>query len=507
MKWIEAIIMVLAEEGRPMTYKEITQKILEKKYVNTSGKIPEQIVGGILSENRDAQFQHLCEEGKLKGKYALVGTTVTATHPKIEKGSPAADKSVGRAAPVVARPSASYRPGDPNYRKVSDITDFQDLTQQESKLLELIVNFRLPLVKGGVCFADILKNLEKVEFSKEKKTRPQSIDAEFLRNKLDELKEQIAKIESKIENNPNLRNSYDPLLRRMRSAAEKAEGRLADAGDKVVEKVPVLGEFVSENHPKPKVVIYYKNIQSTCRERWTVMAGVFVHEMFHAWNYFHARGKRSVLAIDEPMVEFGALYFLKELKISTISESHDMRGDVSLVSWKNECIVRDKQESIGNVAAYGFGYYLFENLGESVINSRNWIETYSRKSASINESDEPVKNSESALIPLYPFMSEDEVKEWFNEIIFDGKTYSVTARKSLAAKTTLHVSLQDLVLACIKTIGRKCFDTQDLYAFAPIFKVCVPQCKNLEDALKQQLDELVKEGVLEALPPDCYSIK
>ena len=198
---------------------------------------------------------------------------------------------------------------------------------------------------------------------------------------------------------------------------------------------------------------------------------------------------------------------MKELKISTISESHDLRGDVSLVSWKNECIVRDKQESIGNVAAYGFGYYLFNNLGESVIDSRNWIETYSRRSASINDSDEPVKNSESALIPLYPFMSEDEVKEWFNEIIFEGKTYSVTTGKSAAAKAGLPVSLRALLLACIETIGRKCFSLQDLYAFAPIFKVCVPQCMNLEDALKQQLEELVKEGVLEALPHDCYSIK
>lgn len=30
---------------------------------------------------------------------------------------------------------------------------------------------------------------------------------------------------------------------------------------------------------------------------------------------------------------------------------------------------------------------------------------------------------------------------------------------------------------------------------------------NLEDALKQQLDELVKEDVLEALSHDCYVVK
>ena len=74
-------------------------------------------------------------------------------------------------------------------------------------------------------------------------------------------------------------------------------------------------------------------------------------------------------------------------------------------------------------------------------------------------------------------------------------------------KVDLNVSLRDLVLACIETIGRKCFDAQELYAFIPIFTLCVPQCQNLEEALKQQLDELVKDGVLDALPQDCYSIK
>ena len=74
-------------------------------------------------------------------------------------------------------------------------------------------------------------------------------------------------------------------------------------------------------------------------------------------------------------------------------------------------------------------------------------------------------------------------------------------------KVDLNVSLRDLVLACIETIGRKCFDAQELYAFMPIFNVCVPQCQNLEEALKQQLDELVKEGLLDALPHSCYSLK
>ena len=55
--------------------------------------------------------------------------------------------------------------------------------------------------------------------------------------------------------------------------------------------------------------------------------------------------------------------------------------------------------------------------------------------------------------------------------------------------------------------GRCLVVNKRLYAFAPIFKACMPHCSNLEHVLKQQLDELVKEGHLEALPPDCYRVK
>ena len=74
-------------------------------------------------------------------------------------------------------------------------------------------------------------------------------------------------------------------------------------------------------------------------------------------------------------------------------------------------------------------------------------------------------------------------------------------------KVDLNVSLRDLVLACIETIGRKYFEAKELYAFAPIFKACMPHCPNLEEALKQELHELVKEHLLDTLPDDCYCVK
>lgn len=487
VKWVVAIRDILAKNGAPMHYMKILKEFIEQGYIGNYNNTPDKSMLSRLSTN-ETLFEQLG-----KGVYNLVGTSASTPH---------SHKAVGGKVPVAVRPCALYSSDDSAYKKASSFIDSPVPSQDEKDLLELIVNFQLGLESEAVCFADILNDLE-VVFSEEDKKRDQDdIDKAFLQEKLDELKEKMEITEGDIERNPGS-NYLGDLWKRMDSAAKAAQDLLdKDSGDKVLR----LGEFIlpeRDGLDKPKVVIYYKNIESFCKnysERWKVMAGVFVHEMFHAWNYFHAGGKRSVLAIDEPMVEFETLYFLKELGAFTSSEK------VSRVSWKYECLVHDKQQSIGDVAAYGFGYYLFKNLIDD--DPRKWIETYSEKSASIN-CDSCVEKAEKALIPIYPFRSEseDDVLKLFEKIIFNKRAIPATAEKFDETKTGSHVSLRDLVLACIETIGRKCFDAQELYAFAPIFKACMPHCSDLEDALKQQLDELVKDRILEDLTHDCYCVK
>lgn len=497
MKWIEAITAVLAKAGTSMSFTDITDEVFAKGYRTKRTKHSYQVVYSRLYEETSL-FKNLGS-----GYFELIGTSVTA--PSSHK------KAVGGVGSVVVRPCTSYAPSDPKYKRASDFVKGSSvLSPLEMNLLELIVNFRLPLEKGEVCFADILDKLD-VEIL-EKEGRPQSVDAGLLKKKLGELKEQIADMEAKAEHNPNLRNEneYERKLGLMRSAAREAEKRLREASDGKIEfEIPRFGKFVSGNkESKPKVVIYLKSIEKSIRgieSRWSVMASVFVHEMFHAWNYFIAGGRKSVLAIDEPMVEFATLYFLKELKAFTSSQSHSLEGNMSCVKLHREFRVQNKQESIGDVAAYGFGYYLFKEFEKGNVDPIKWIETYSKKSASI--SHPYVEKVEKTLIPIYPFKSESKVMKWFEKIIFSGRATLATTGMSTATKVGLDVSLRDLVLACIKTIGRKCFDAQELYAFAPIFKVCLPECKNLESALKQQLDELVKEGHLDALRGDCYGMK
>ena len=496
MQWEKAIRKVLADEGKPMHYIEIMKKIIKNGYRIDYGNTPDGTVNSRLSSNtisnKNSKSKKLFEEvEKGKGFYTLAGTSATEDIDCEDIDCEDIDWEDIDCEDFGDTEVTPKKTVDSAYKKASDFITSTVPSRDGKELLELIVNF--PLAKGVVCFADILDKLE-VKFSDEDKKRDQTIDKALLEEKLEELKKHI----KEAEYNHQLWNLYGALF-------NKAERLLADSGDKVVVSDPLFGEFIPgrDGEDNPKVVIYYENIKRFYCEKWEfVAAGVFVHEMFHAWNYFKAEQKpRSVLAIDEPMVEFETLYFLKELETFAPSRSHHLK-DVSL-EWENR--VRNKQISIGDMAAYGFGYYLFKNLSKSD-DSIEWIETYSKKSASIKGSNELVKEVENTLIPIYPFKSEAKVMEWFRKIIFDRQTTYVTTGKS-AVKAGSHVSLRDLVLACIETIGRKCFDAQELYAFAPIFKVCVPQYQNLESALKQQLDELVNEGRLEALPHSCYSMK
>ena len=499
MDWDEAIRKVLDKKGSPMRAGEIVKEIIEQGYRIDYGNTPDGTVRTVSSINERGWFKI-----ETRGLINLVGTSASTPH---------SHKAVGGKVTVDVRPCALYSSDNPAYKKASSFIDSPVPSQDEKDLLELIVNFQLGLVREDVCFADKLNDL-KVVFSDEDKKRDQDdIDKAFLQEKLDELKTKMEITELEKERNPDRRNELGDLLNRMDSAAKAAQDLLdKDSGDEVLR----LGEFIppkGDGLDKPKVVIYYKNIESFCKknysERRKVMAGVFVHEMFHAWNYFHAGGKRSVMAIDEPMVEFETLYFLKELGAFTHSKSHPLHDEVERVSRDRLYRVKKKQQKIGDLAAYGFGYYLFKKLSKSDGDSTKWIDAYSKKSAFIDGSNKLVGEAEKALIPIYPFRSESEadVLRLFKKIIFNKRVIPASAEKSDATKTGSHVSLRDLVLACIETIGRKCFDAQELYAFAPIFKACMPHCSDLEEALKQQLDELVKDRILEDLAHDCYCVK
>lgn len=507
MDWTDAIVRVLAEEGGgPMSVEDITNKIIDKKYYCIdSNNTSKQSVNRYLSVNKDNLFERV-----RRGVYKL-------------KGTPAPHTTASRVAPVVVssytsvRSCTSYHLGEAKYKSASDFVDstaekHANLSDLEKKLLELIVNFRLPLVTGEVCFADILDDLE-VQILDEEKSRLQLIDATLLKDKLDELNEQIAEFQIQQEYNPQLSDLNGGLLWRMRSAAEEAKQRLQEnTSDDVVKfEYPILGEFISGG--TPKVVIYLKSIENHIRNsycsRESVMAAVFVHEMFHAWNYFNAGRKTgSVLAIDEPMVEFETLYFLKELEAFAESQSNPLHKNVLSVRVNREFQVKKKQQSIGDVAAYGFGYYLFEKLSEiDADESIKWIETYSKKSASINDSDQLVKQVRDALIPIYPFKSEDMVMECFKEIIFKGQATSMTVGKSATAKISNTMSE---VIYKIR-VNRPCrlfIDEEELMTLKEneLTKITLPEGEYLRKVVAEDDTTIFDEKVISLFHPKVDDI-
>ena len=119
--WIEAIKMVLAAEGRPMRCKDILTKIIENGYRTNLGDTPYNSVNMFLNQNK-ALFEKVG-----RGVYTLVGTSVTTPHPR------ATGTTVGRATPIVVRPSTVYDPYKKHAPNFITSTDSAILSEEVKK--------------------------------------------------------------------------------------------------------------------------------------------------------------------------------------------------------------------------------------------------------------------------------------------------------------------------------------------------------------------------------------
>ena len=170
MKWIDSIEEVLKEYGGSMHSEVIAEEIIRKGQQSHRDSHPRSSVNPELRKaaNRD-KFMDLGNS-----KYMLLDTSIRSS---------------------ILNPYA---------RHLSEFVKFpNDISTSEKEILEkelldkdqilnLIVNFRLRLVKDEVCFADLLDKLE-VEFSNEEEMRYQYVDAALLRRKLEELKADVEK--------------------------------------------------------------------------------------------------------------------------------------------------------------------------------------------------------------------------------------------------------------------------------------------------------------------------
>lgn len=148
---------------------------------------------------------------------------------------------------------------------------------------------------------------------------------------------------------------------------------------------PVLGEYDPE---KKIIILYMENIKKCLRDGTDVEKSdlfniILLHEMFHA--YFHyVTGKcrhNYISEIEEAMTEFCSLVCLKDL-----SDKDYKWEDVFKYAKEN---IEEKQNEVGELAAYGFGAYLFDKLNE---NKRyELINNYIQKLGYIDEDNDTVK--------------------------------------------------------------------------------------------------------------------
>lgn len=185
---------------------------------------------------------------------------------------------------------------------------------------------------------------------------------------------------------------------------------MEDTSDVLIElSMNVLGEFVPS--PSPKVVLYLGGYESDDPERYKPIISTLVHELFHAVNFFKGDGSRSLRELDEPMVEFAAGVFLDA--ISDAMEGFDA------IYENHKSSVADKARGIGEIACYGFGRYLMDNVAsQSSYSEREWIETYSKRSASIDTNNRDELGITEYLYPCYPVDDEQRVLQDFEKVIF-----------------------------------------------------------------------------------------
>lgn len=308
------------------------------------------------------------------------------------------------------------------------------LTDIEKELIEKVLNFSLTIGSTTVCFKDIADKLE-LDLS-QNKSEEETIPVEQLEKERDAINDELYELRKEFEhtidedkrlrklygpdyrNNPEQSKALDDLRNRLRRISDfiwPQLERIQDNLDQEIDKggkisTPLRGFFSSTNQT---VYLCLKNINNLLTSKYdkreNTLIPTFVHEMFHAWNYFASdQNNRSVKEIDEPMVEYAALIFLNE-----IAKTHPEFDEIMYFAGRS---VEEKKKSIGSTAAYGFGHYLYKHALNNPADME-LLEAYSPISSKIAPTRADVQEAVELLRPTYPVSQEEKALELFKKII------------------------------------------------------------------------------------------
>lgn len=360
------------------------------------------------------------------------------------------------------------------------IINASELTRNELALIKEAIDFRFT---NSICFRNYDNDLT-IEIRTEKKVvQGDPVDQSDIEAALNaaELVERKASrkyydLQERFFNYCESVKGYqnDPAisanLQEMRRTMNSAEAAMGNAGRRVaglksilqnnnggsyVPSRTLLGEFIPSQNPK--VVLYLGSYHSDKDNRYYTLIPTFVHEMFHAVNYFVSGGSGSIREVDEPMVEFATKVFLEA--------ASDSNYEFKILANNHRFDVQRKFESIGEIACYGFGRYLMDNVASlSTHNEVEWIEEYSKKASSIMPTIKEAKEVMTLLYPFYPADDEQKVLNLLEVLIFGGNlTVSLSTgpvlssshkkRKTPAPATGIRITRKDGSILQMRTAG------------------------------------------------------
>ena len=192
-------------------------------------------------------------------------------------------------------------------------------------------------------------------------------------------------------------------------------------GDGYWHSYSLLGEYLPD---LKKVVLYVNNIDDACgKPTYNGVLSTYVHELFHAYFHYVTEQKKAkhnyIREVEEAITEFSSLAFLRVKK-----KSDDDKWS-EIFEWTKKSI-GEKQKTVGDLPAYGFGRYLFDNIPED--EAFEWINKYAERLGYIDEEDELVKQYKQMVCPCYP-SEPGQCMELLRRILFETNNKPIQPRK------------------------------------------------------------------------------
>lgn len=314
------------------------------------------------------------------------------------------------------------------------------LTKKEEQLLSIVNDYRFELKTGEIIrFQDVIDNLrlklvldgsakrvklinpsclklseipivagnDVVQIKKEARSVGEDeIQSHGENSKKDELIGQWYKIkeqlESRVQYSEDERNSINASIKALIDKLRP----IVLVDDCILDSYLLKGLF---NSSDKSVTLYMDNMKmyNESDNYHLDVVFVYIHEMFHAY-YCLCRGKRGqyVREIEECMAEFGMLSFLESLKDGNKDFSDVFNGA------KEE--VERKRFTIGDLAAYGFGKYVYDHCNCK----KDWISAYSQRSGEFEKKMSDVCKYVDGVYPFYP-INEYGCYKLLAHILFD----------------------------------------------------------------------------------------